>query len=263
MKSTKFLLLLLLIFTPLTHSQDISCEYEDTTDFGDESKKTFSCRLQINNPNGFDEFERIPGKIDEQVNAIEKSTGVTSIIPSILCSQFKNLIILVLAEKEIEVIGENPLQNCRVLGALYLAKNKIRQIHVNALSGNLDLRFLDLADNQITSLPSGVFRELGKLEWLTLENNPIEVLQGEIFEGLKGLQYFYLSNCGIREVNPRWFSTMKNLYYLEMSRNQIEELPRGEKLKILNSKKTFFLTYFKNSKKFQERLSQSPPSVTS
>lgn len=210
-------------------SQDISCEYEDTSDYGDESKKTYSCRLYINNPIGFDEFERIPGTKDNEVNAIEKSSGVTSIIPSILCSQFKNLIILVLAEKEIEIISENPLRNCPILGALYLAKNKIREIHADAFIGNEDLRFLDLADNQLTRLPSDVFSKQSKLEWLTLENNPFEEIQGDLFEPLKGLQYFYLGNCGIKQINPDWFSATKNLYYLELSKNQIEELPKGEK----------------------------------
>lgn len=224
----KILLILILAILNSSLSQDISCEYEDTTSFGDESKKSFSCRLYINNPSGFDDFEKIPGNKDSDVDAIEKSSGVTSIIPSILCNQFENLLVLVLADKEIEVVGENPLRNCPKLGALYLAKNKIREVHAEAFTGNTDLRYLDLADNLLTSLPSGVFNHQSKLEWLTLENNPFEVIHGDLFKPLTGLQYFYLSNCGITEVNPEWFQSITSLYYLELSKNKIEKLPRGE-----------------------------------
>lgn len=224
----KILLILILAILNSSIAQEISCEYEDTTDFGDGSKKTSSCRLYINNPNGFDEFERIPGNKEDEVDAIEKSSGVTSIIPSILCTQFMNLIILVLSEKEIEVVSEVPLRNCPKLGAIYLAKNKIREIHAEAFTSNNELRFLDLADNQLTTLPPGVFQQQTKLEWLTLENNPFEVIHGDLFKPLKGLQYFYFGNCGITEVHPEWFETTTHLYYLELSKNKIEKLPRGE-----------------------------------
>lgn len=219
-----------LIYLKFSLNQEISCEYEDTTDFGDEVKqKTYSCKLFINNPNGFDHFEKIPGNFNDEVNAIEKSSGVTSIIPSILCEQFTNLIVLSLADRGIEKINENQLRKCKKLGALYLAMNKIQEIHGNAFAENLDLRFLDLSENKIKKLPSGVFQHQEKLEWLTLENNKFDELQEDIFKPLKGLAYFYLSGCGIKKVKAEWFESMKRLYYLDLSRNEIEDLPRGEK----------------------------------
>jgi Leucine-rich repeat (LRR) protein len=232
MKTLKILLIFILSIK-FSLNQEISCEYEDTTDFGDEVKqKTYSCKLFINNPDGFDHFERIPGKIDDEVNAIERSSGVTTIIPSILCDQFKNLIILSLSERGIEKLTENPLKNCKILGALYLSKNKIKEIHGNVFAENFELRFLDLSENGIKKLPTGIFQHQSKLEWLTLEDNEFEELQADIFKPLTGLAYFYLSGCGIKEVKSEWFESTKKLYYLDLSRNEIEELPRGKKLRL-------------------------------
>jgi len=208
-----------------TIGQDMNCEYEDTSDFGDENKKTFTCRLRINNLNGFDDFERIPGNHDDDVNAIEKSIGQTSIIPSLLCKQFTNLEILSLAEKKIEIVGRHALENCRNLGALYLSNNKIREIHRDAFEGPRGLRFLDLEGNQLEHLPDGLFRTLSSLEWLSISNNPFHELPDDIFKSLTSLQYLYISNCDIVDIKIDWFSSTPRLLYLEMSHNKIDELP--------------------------------------
>ena len=209
-----------------TIGQEINCEYEDTSDFGDENnKKTFTCRLRINNPNGFDDFERMPGNHDDDVNAIEKSVGLTSIIPSILCKQFKNLEILSLAEKEIEIVNRKALENCRNLGAIYLSSNKIREIHRDAFEGPRGLRFLDLEQNHLEIIPDGIFRGLPSLEWLSLSNNPFHELPEDIFKSLSSLQYLYLSNCDILDIKLGWFASTPRILYLDMSNNKIDELP--------------------------------------
>lgn len=218
-------LFLIFLLISVTFGQEINCEYEDTSDFGDESKKTFSCRLRINNLIGFDDFERIPGNHDDDVNAIEKSTGQTSIIPSVLCKQFVNLEILSLAEKEIEIVSRTAMENCRNLGALYLSNNKIREIHRDAFEGPRGLRFLDLDGNQLEHLPEELFRSLSNLEWLSISNNPLHEMPENIFKSLTSLQYLYISNCDIVDIKTDWFTATSRLLYLEMSGNKIDELP--------------------------------------
>ncbi|CAG9811340.1 unnamed protein product [Chironomus riparius] len=218
-------ILLIFLIISNTFGQEINCEYEDTSDFGDENKKTFTCRLRIYNPSGFDDFEKIPGNHDDDVNAIEKSTGHTSIIPSVLCKQFRNLEILSLAEKEIKIVSREAMENCRNLGALYLSNNKIREIHRDAFEGPRGLRFLDLEGNQIEQLSDGLFRSLSKLEWLSISNNPLHELPENIFKSMAALQYLYISNCDIVDIKLDWFSSIPRLIYLEMSHNRIDELP--------------------------------------
>ncbi|XP_070493034.1 leucine-rich repeat-containing protein 4B-like [Chironomus tepperi] len=220
----KEIFLIFLLITA-TFGQEINCEYEDTSDYGDESKKTFTCRLRINNLNGFDDFERIPGNHDDDVNAIEKSVGQTSIIPSILCKQFVNLEILSLAEKEIEIVSRQSMESCRHLGALYLSNNKIREIHRDAFEGPRGLRFLDLEGNQLEHLPDELFRTLSKLEWLSISNNPLHELPENIFKSLTSLQYLYISNCHIVDIKNDWFISTPRVLYLDMSNNKIDELP--------------------------------------
>jgi Leucine-rich repeat (LRR) protein len=245
-----------------TVSQELNCEYEDTTDFEEKKKITYTCRLNIHNPDGFDAFDRIPGTYDNEVNAIEKSVGVTKIIPSILCKQFRNLLILSLAEKEIEFISEEALRECYELGALYVSNNKISRIHVDAFEGTKKLVFLDLEANQLTELPDGIFKNLNELDWLSLSGNRLgDNLQSDLFKPLKSLQYLYLSNCEITEIKAKWFETTSQLYYLEMSNNRIRELPRdifhnlnnmrhiimaGNQIKILNYNSFGTLTYLKS-----------------
>lgn len=220
-----FLITYTIFIAKFTIGEDIHCEYEDTSDYGSEARKTFSCRLYINNPTGFDDFDRIPGNHDNEVNAIEKSTGLTTVIPSILCKQFENLEILSLAEKGIELLTRKALENCINLGAIYLSKNKIRNIHRDAFAATTALRFLDLDENQLSELPEDVFASLKSLEWLTISENPLHELPPGLFNSLSSLQYLYLSNCGIVDVKPEWFKSTKKLLYLEISENKIDELP--------------------------------------
>jgi len=81
---------------------------------------------------------------DDDIKTIEKSIRQTSINPPILCKHFTNLEILLLAEKKIENVSRQELENCRHLGALYLSNNKIQEIHRDAFEGQRGLRFLDL-----------------------------------------------------------------------------------------------------------------------
>lgn len=111
MKSCIFLLLNFAILFAATSSQSVSCEYADTTD-------GYTCLMTIDNPNGFDNFQSIAGthlqgRTDNEVLAINIINGVTTVIPKILCNQFRSLLIVRANQRGIQV-------KCNKIGFLKL-----------------------------------------------------------------------------------------------------------------------------------------------
>jgi Leucine-rich repeat (LRR) protein len=193
----------------------------------------YSCKLLIDNPNGFDNFTGISGRhvipnSFRDVTEISASTGSNSInIPSIICEKFVNVKEVTLSYVGIGIIGENSFKGCTKILKISLNGNEIAEVNQLAFSENLHLESLTLESNWLTTLPEELFINQLKLDSLFVSNNQISDMPNKIFDPLESLTYIDLSRNKI--VNPKveWFAKLVNLDKLLLNDNRIVELPEN------------------------------------
>lgn len=218
------LILIIVSFEKFYGQSSLSCGYVD-------NDGVYSCNLDINNPNGFDNFTEImgehePGYLDEEVAIVSAVLGSKSTnVPSIICERFVNVKTIELNSIGVTKIGENSFKECNKVEKISLKRNSITEINELAFNKNLELNNLALDTNQLTSLPGNVFDKQIKMRYLYLKGNKILDLPDEIFSKLQNLEFLELSGNEIS--NPRWFNNLGKLLKLYLHDNKIVELPDG------------------------------------
>lgn len=226
------LILILLINVHNISSQDefISCRYDFFDTFCD-----YSCYLNINNPNGFNNFTDISGAhlagmSDEDVETVEhqySAHSITTNIPSIICQKFPNLKHLLLYGIGIVRIDDYSFRDCKNILVLWVGWNEITSIAENALAENTKLLYFMLFGEPIKTLPEGLFQKQHELISLVMYFNNFEDLPENIFLTLRNLEELWLFDNGIKYLKAEWFSSLENLQALQLDSNPIEDIPEN------------------------------------
>lgn len=219
----KFLILALIFHINYVNSQSVSCVYNLHT-------LGYSCRLFLDNPNGFDGFttvdgEHVAGFSNADVTIINGVNVTTTNFPSIISRQFVNIQNIWMNFVGIERLDENSFANSMDLRRLRIAINRIGEIHQNTFRNNRKLIDLDLKVNELRAIPDGLFDNLINLEVLNIGSNRFTTLPDEIFRDLHSLTSLDLAFNFLTHLNAKWFENLTNLTELYLMFNDIADLP--------------------------------------
>jgi Leucine-rich repeat (LRR) protein len=193
------------------------------------------CILQLQNPNGLDNFTSIAGQLPQNTSNfdVQDLTSVlqnSPIIPSIICRTFPNLERFSIAASGIQRLTPFAFENCRNLLNLWLQLNEINQIADFTFQNLVNLRTLDLDSNRIASLTSNTFSGLtSSMELLNLRENLLQTLPNNMLpnfnvaridvgrnnltsilfatfgNSIHGIEAFIADNNLINELDALWF----------------------------------------------------------
>ncbi|KAG5668553.1 hypothetical protein PVAND_016491 [Polypedilum vanderplanki] len=236
-------------------AQSIDCVYSTTVI---NNVQHYACNLEIENPNGFDEFQEIigthlEGRTNADVTYISHYHGSTTIVPQIICSQFPNLEIIDFDGFGVRTLTDTSFGGCRNARSINLFTNQISEISENAFANNPNLTFIDLSGNQLRTLHVNLFVNQQQLDMLELNNNSFtENFPAGLFRNLVNLRMLLLNECRLTAINPNWFTNLGNLFMLNMFRNEILEINEDafvglENLNILNLNHNFIQTIHPNA----------------
>lgn len=218
----------------------------------------YGCRLQIENPNNWNNFTEIngihrDGFTNSNVTAVycHRCQGQSTIIPSIICDTFPNLSIFEYALTKVTEIDDNSLRNCSRLTELVLRTNMISSITSNAFINLRNVNNIVLTENLITNLPENVFSNQQSLTTLRLRSNVLEDdIPISLLWPLENLQVLDLIGCNLNVningllgrntnlkqllLNSNRFTLFENsfvgleqLEYLHLWNNSISQIPIG------------------------------------
>ncbi|KAG5666388.1 hypothetical protein PVAND_014417 [Polypedilum vanderplanki] len=219
-------LLFSLISTIFAQEATISCNYNYRG-----ANYPYTCILNINNPNGFDDFENIMGQHvegfdNENVTSIDAFAQTSTIIPQILCSQFPNLEQITFMFSEVEVINERSFALCGgSLRTLNVIHNNIAQVSTRTFRNNSNLRYVYLSNNFITEIDAEAFTG-SAISYLDLEFNLFSTFDPLPLERINTT----LTTLGvfanyITTLPSNGFANIRNLEWLDMTANEFQSLP--------------------------------------
>lgn len=220
----------------------ISCVYSSTVV---NNVQHYVCNLAMEDAQDFDEFEEITGthlegRSDADVTLIQRYSGIATIIPQIICSQFPNLEIFIFHGFGLNRITDTSFAACLSASEIELYNNHITQITENAFANNRNLTYINLARNELSVLPENVFASQSQVTMLELRHNLFASgFADGLFSSMISLQTLLINDCQLHEINPLWFENLPNLRILNMYNNDIRQVPADafvslENLMILN-----------------------------
>ncbi|XP_070495302.1 protein artichoke-like [Chironomus tepperi] len=237
-------LIVLLAFVGYSLSQSIRCEYNLSWIVTD---PRYSCVLNIQNPNGWDNFTQIegthyPGMSNTYVTIIYgQYLSSSRNVPQIICSQFPFATLIQLAGIGIEEVHENAFRGCRNLEILRLYNNRIPRLPENLLIHNRHLVEIDLERNLLTTLPENIFENQLALEQLILDHNPITNFPSGVFRNLWNLKVLFMYRAQLTTVNPAWFRNLFNLEVLDLDNNHLNQEIPGDAFENLGQLQILYL----------------------
>lgn len=133
----------------------VECNYIDVEFYG------YFCEMTVNNLGGR-EFERILGnhqtdKNDDDVFRVEAMEQETLNIPSVICSQFRNLRELAIIESDVEVVTAGALRECRNLEVFALNINKVKVLPDGLFGNSPNLEVASFYWNEISEIGERAF----------------------------------------------------------------------------------------------------------
>lgn len=221
-KSAVFLLLL----SSTVRSQQISCNYIQREGF------PYTCQLSIENPNGLDNFqsipgEHLPGRSDADVELVDSFSQNTLNIPQIICQQFPNTLDLYMAVNYIEIIQESSFAACTRLRSATLVYNNIEVVPPNTFRNNPNLEFIYLSWNHLRELTPQSFTGSSAL-FIDLEFNNLGAMPGGLFRGSwfagvgSTLQSLGIMANNLRGIEVDAFRGLERLAWLDMTANPLQ-----------------------------------------
>lgn len=197
-------------------AQDISCTYE----VGFNGTTSYACLMTINNPNGFDSFteisgEHVSGWTDTSVSDVIITSGVTPIIPQVICQKFPQLSRFNAANFPvgIQMLSETSFSGCASLQSVRL-HGEITSIHPSVFVNNLSLRHIELGLVLMTLIPREI---LGlRAEFFSIAAPLLNNLPADFFSNARNLQFVELLATGLQEFKQEWFQN-RELVSLRLS----------------------------------------------
>lgn len=221
----KICLSILLLWTNVHESNGqfefLNCNYflQNATFYG--------CRLEIYNPNRFNNFTNIEGthlseKSDRDVKYITRNKIVSSsAYPSVICEKFKNIEKIEITYSIFEEIDENAFRNCTDLTYLDFGYNKINSLSDKLFRNSQKLTFLSLYNNKISEIGENTFENLQELTLLSLSYNPIERFPKNVFKPLINLARLNADYMNLKVLDSNSFGGHRFLTILSLIGNQI------------------------------------------
>ncbi|XP_070504913.1 chaoptin-like [Chironomus tepperi] len=201
----------------------IECEYTHVEVIG------YHCIMSIYNVRGNNNYEEIEGEhIDDFGNSdvvfVEAYQQQTTIIPSIICSQFVNLQMLYFGFNGVDEIFAGNFDDCRNLEYLNIESNNLKIIPEMMLQNSINLHTLTLDNNQIAVIDENAFTGT-KLSILRLESNLLTDFNVNWFNGInETLQMLTIRNNSFTSLPENSFENLRNLQELEIGFNDLPDL---------------------------------------
>lgn len=218
-----FVLKFSLIFS---QSENLKCHYHSGS-FG------YTCVLEINNPNGLNNFVSIngvhlPGFSDQDV----VSLGIYEIanspnIPAIICQKFQNIRNFDLDKSTFQRIDDYSFSDCTLLTRLNLQESEFNTISERAFVRNVALYELHMNHNQITMLPENLFQNQINIDFMFFGSNRITDLPKNLFRNVSKLRHWDFRFNQIRNLRNEWFENLQNVQFVYLHYNNIADLPRN------------------------------------
>jgi BspA type Leucine rich repeat region (6 copies) len=212
-----------LVTRPVLAENGVSCHYRNF------ASRFYICEMRLEDLEDFDEVagDHWDSKTDNDVTRVDLG-GKAENFPSIICSQFKNLVkIISTSDLELKKLSVCSLASCENLVELHLEAG-LEEIEKGAFSKTINLEVLRLNSNQLTSLPKNLFRNLKRLKELNLAGNQFHNLSDKIFAPLSSsLEKLVLNNCNLSDWNALWLQDLELLTYVDLGSNKIQEIPRN------------------------------------
>lgn len=202
---------------------EISCEFENGF--------LYTCFLTLNNPLARDDFEAIDGDhlsshSDDDVVSLEAENQQSSVIPQVICRQFRNLSYIYMINSQVEVFTAATLAECTQLVSLTLDSNRIVELGENFFLNTPHLALLSMAANRITRVSRNAFANLTNLILLDLELNEIDTIDGDFLQSAaESLYYLILSGNRLTNIPAGTFRNLRQLTFLDLSSNDGLTLP--------------------------------------
>lgn len=206
-------------------SDEISCNYSESDGF-------YTCSLNIHNPLGRNAFESIggnhlPDRTDADVTGIYVQDGNTLNIPSILCSQFPNLVEMDFINDRIEFLDADSFSGCGSLRSLMVYNNLLTSIPWGIFDNTPNLETVSFGRNQLTSLsiPSNTFVGTA-ISFLDLSNNPLVDFNDNWVRPIsQTLTTLDILGTRVSNLWPTVFDSLNNLQTLVLAENPLNDLP--------------------------------------
>jgi Leucine-rich repeat (LRR) protein len=201
--------LILTLFSVTVNCAGLSCVYHFHSDNG------YTCDLNINNPNGFDNFTQITGthqnsETDLTVDAIKITEGNSAIAPKIICEKFKNLKQIYYSDPAFERITSSSFSACTKVDYIWL--KYVSVIEANAFDNMKELTRISIAHSKITTLPSGLFDNAPKLYRVYISyNSMLTSLPSAIFAKNLDIEQLLLHNNKLQTWHPQWSQSKTKL----------------------------------------------------
>lgn len=201
----------------------IECEYTHIEVIG------YHCIMTIYNVRGYNNYKEIEGyHLDNFDNSdvvfVEAYQQQTTIIPSIICSQFINLQMLYFGFNGVDEIFNGNLDECRNLEYLNIESNYLRIIPEMVVQYSENLHTLTFDNNQISVIAENAF--IGtKTSTLRLESNLLTDFNVKWFNGInETLQILTIRNNSFTSLPEDSFENLRNLQELEIGFNEFLDI---------------------------------------
>lgn len=200
----------------------ISCNYVIST-----FPQRYMCQMSINNPAGFNAFRNISGSHlaghgNANVEAVSIIDQNTQNIPTVICRQFQNLVVLNMILTQTSVLTPAAFGFCRRLEELSMNLNQFGFISPRIFPSTL--RFLNLDSSAINDVHENAFDGLSLIR-LSMNFNRLQVIRPEWFHGIATtIQEVLLNSNSITSIPDGTFNGLHGLLTIGISGNQLNRL---------------------------------------
>lgn len=191
---------------------------------------SYKCSFYAANITHENEIEEIPG-INTNPNGNDAvlyfdSVTKVSIIPTVICRQFKKLKYIKFSSKVVSVTN-NTFAACTNVVDLNLDFNVMDNIDKDAFTSMKNLEHLRICYTNLMVVPEGLFDSLTNLKQLSLCYNRIWKFEPKTFRSLINLRILHIGGSLYRELDPNLFSSLRNLTELHLTQSNLITLPTG------------------------------------
>lgn len=211
----KTVILIILVAIFVTVSTNPVCQYSSIPITYSGLKIYYSCKISFLNLNGNNNFKTIDGYHvggygDNSVDIIMTSFGnpagnfSSTVIPTIICSKFPNLIgIQLYSQVIVSFIDSSTLSSCS------------------------NLEYFEISNSVIPYFPADVFDNNPKMRIIRLARNAFKEISPDAFKKVPNLETLILTGNELTYVEPAWFENLSKLTYLELSANRLRDIPEN------------------------------------
>lgn len=169
-----------------------------------------------------------PGITNSEIFLVFSTMELTTVIPSVICRQFPNLLFLLFIHSGITNLTSHALQHCTNLNAFGVHISQMVNLPGNLFINNPSLGVVSFIGNRLESIPSDLIRNLRFLEIFTISANYIHNLPDGLFTHPNILTIIDVSANNLTTIDSKVFgNSSQNLQRVRASWNQISSIDRA------------------------------------